>query len=206
MVIYVFFCEMTTIWWHLTRLVALQQCGAPAHRIALVKLSNQLRIQTPLEFWLPRQRRQTTTQLSIRYGRPCRNNTDTSRQYWWTETAADSVPVQSWPDQYQYGYWPVVYKTEREFMWRAIISSASRELAHSEQCIWFVLCNVSLKYSLIYCKNAREMSIFSTLLFCQVERQRNEGQVIGFIQIICADHTWLERWKVVKIGQQKPKI
>jgi len=49
--------------------------------------------------------------------------------------------------------------------------------------------------------------LISALVFSQVVCQCNWGEVVDYIpDISCADHFWLEWWKLLKISQQTQKI
>jgi len=100
--------------WHqfddiLTHLEWLMQQYLHISRYRAVK--ELLRRETPNfishGLWSPNCR--DLSQLTIRYGRPCRNvfNERTSAALINWNNAANSVMVHSWPDHYQYGYGPI---------------------------------------------------------------------------------------------------
>ena len=54
-----------------------------------------------------------------------------------TDTTADSVLVQSWQGQCQYGYWLMVEKASSMFVQRTVILRTSYELTQGDQIVLF---------------------------------------------------------------------
>jgi len=169
----------------------MQQYNAPAYHAneAVEMLHKEMLNFISLDFWP--QNSPDFNPVDCQLWPPCRNVLSYKHppQWWWFETAADLVLMQTLTRSLSISLLTVWKEYGHTLEWRVIISSTSCELTVAVYD--FVLYDWLAQILCTLLKKSIKTLISSVLWFCQVRAAQLRWSV-DFIPSIWADHFWLE--------------